>query len=111
VMVRRLADLCEDDKSKELFGNEAENGQINAWLDFCKNEMPSGLKVGAVSPKAIQVLENHFKSRNFLLGDKFSVADINMVCILIERQMEPQCDIDQIVTEAGGANESSLSGW
>lgn len=79
-VLRALAKMYED---SDLMGsNFFESGQVDSWLDWTSMEVDHLLLETEDISSLLQVLEEHLKSRTFLVGQRLTVADISLACSL-----------------------------
>jgi len=87
----------------QLFGASFfEHAQVDSWMDWCANELeipvsmwiypifgfqpPNPKQINKAkqdTKKALKVLEDHLRSRTFMVGRAITLADIVLVCALV----------------------------
>jgi len=87
----------------QLFGASFfEHAQVDSWMDWCANELeipvtmwiypifgfmpPNPKQIGKAkqdTKKALKVLEDHLRSRTFMVGRAITLADIALACALV----------------------------
>jgi len=84
-ILRKVAQIYED---SELMGNDfIESGLVDSWLDWTSMEVDHFLLESEDVSDLLNVLEEHVKSRTFLVGQRLTVADVSLACSL-----SPACE-------------------
>jgi len=69
-------------ENSDLHGNSfAESAQVDSWLDWSELELSKEVQKPEIE-KAIGALEQHLATRTFLVGQRYTLADISVSCSL-----------------------------
>jgi glutathione S-transferase len=91
---------------------ETEQAQIEAWLEFANNDLAwSKAGLNGVSSAALAKLENHFMGRQFAVGGRVSIADIHLICVLVNRSLHKDSDINKLVFENPPKRDTHIERW